>query len=294
MGAPSAASPVTLMANPPSGAMMSVSTHPASGRSATPTATTARSATRLHPALATVCIFAALEDKLDAAASAGFDGVEIFEPDVVAAPFSAAQVRSRCADIGLSIDRGHPFRDYDGAHPEVLEANLHRTDHQHSGSASTASTSCPAARTRRGSKTSRRPAVLPATGRCRAHGHGRAAVEPALPAPPRQFHLPAFLGDVLAAGYTGPFTRGLQPVFRRSEPRRAAVEALRSLLALEESTLGRLPVTVLDRMAPSSTPGVLRGRAADRRLPRLRREQCARSDGRAPAAACGLPRARSE
>ena len=141
-----------------------------------------------------------------------------------------------------------------------------------------------------------RPAVLPATGRCRAHGHGRAAMEPALPAPPRQgaFHLPAFLGHVLAAGYTGPFTRGLQPVFRRSEPRRAAVEALRSLLALEESTLGRLPVTVLDRMAPSSTPGVLRGRAADRRLPRLQREQCARSDGRAPAAACGLPRARSE
>jgi len=76
--------------------MMSVSTHPASGRSATPTATTARSATRLRPALATVCIFAALEDKLDAAASAGFDGVEIFEPDVVAAPFGRAGAVTVC------------------------------------------------------------------------------------------------------------------------------------------------------------------------------------------------------
>ena len=37
-------------------------------------------APRLRTALATVCISGTLEDKLVAAASAGFDGVEIFEP----------------------------------------------------------------------------------------------------------------------------------------------------------------------------------------------------------------------
>ena len=41
-------------------------------------------------ALATVCISGTLEDKLAAAAAAGFDGVEIFEPDLVASPLSPA------------------------------------------------------------------------------------------------------------------------------------------------------------------------------------------------------------
>src|SRR6476619_1824316 len=71
-------------------------------RQATFGASTGRAATgepqaRLRTALATVCISGALEDKLAAAAAAGFDGVEIFEPDFVASPWSAAEVRARCA-----------------------------------------------------------------------------------------------------------------------------------------------------------------------------------------------------
>ena len=46
-------------------------------------------------AVATVCMSGTLEDKLAAAAAAGFDGVEIFEPDFVASPLSAA--RGPCA-----------------------------------------------------------------------------------------------------------------------------------------------------------------------------------------------------
>ncbi|HET7474389.1 MAG TPA: sugar phosphate isomerase/epimerase family protein, partial [Dermatophilaceae bacterium] len=79
-------------------------------------------------ALATVCISGTLEEKLVAAASAGFDGIEIFEPDFVASPWSAAEVRARCADLGLSIDLYQPFRDFDTTRPEVLAANLRRAE----------------------------------------------------------------------------------------------------------------------------------------------------------------------
>jgi 4-hydroxyphenylpyruvate dioxygenase len=71
-----------------------------------------------------------LEDKLDAAAAAGFDGVEIFEPDLVASSSSPAQVRVRCADLGLSIDLYQPFRDFDTVAPDELAANLRRAEHK--------------------------------------------------------------------------------------------------------------------------------------------------------------------
>jgi 4-hydroxyphenylpyruvate dioxygenase len=79
-------------------------------------------------AIATVCISGTLEDKLAAAAAAGFDGVEIFEPDFVASPSSAAQIRERCADLGLTIDLYQPFRDFDSTDPERVAANLRRAE----------------------------------------------------------------------------------------------------------------------------------------------------------------------
>ena len=83
---------------------------------------------RVRTAIATVCISGTLEDKLTAAAAAGFDGVEIFEPDFVVSPMSAAEVKSRCDDLGLSIDLYQPFRDFDSVHPEAVTANLRRAD----------------------------------------------------------------------------------------------------------------------------------------------------------------------
>ena len=82
------------------------------------------------------------------------------------------------------------------------------------------------------------------------------------------FDLPAFLGHVLAAGYTGPLSLEVfNDVFRQSEPQRAAVDALRSLLALQESTLGRLPLPdsveagsgTVDSAAPGSSLAALSG-----------------------------------
>ena len=95
-----------------------------------------RSATTEHPseasglrtALATVCISGTLEDKLAAAAAAGFDGVEIFEPDLVVSALSPAEIRARCADLGLSIDLYQPFRDLDSTDPERYAHNLRRAE----------------------------------------------------------------------------------------------------------------------------------------------------------------------
>ena len=58
------------------------------------------------------------------------------------------------------------------------------------------------------------------------------------------FDLTAFLGHVLAAGYTGPLSLEVfNDVFRQSDPARSAVDAHRSLLALHEATVGSLPAS---------------------------------------------------
>ena len=67
----------------------------------------------IRRAIATVCLSGMLEDKLDAVAGAGFDGVEIFGNDLIASSSTPAEVRKRCADLGLSIDLYQPFRDFD-------------------------------------------------------------------------------------------------------------------------------------------------------------------------------------
>ena len=58
----------------------------------------------IRRAIATVCLSGMLEDKLDAAAGAGFDGVEIFENDLIASPSTPAEMRrvqpTACAVVG--------------------------------------------------------------------------------------------------------------------------------------------------------------------------------------------------
>jgi 4-hydroxyphenylpyruvate dioxygenase len=80
--------------------------------------------------IATVCLSGTLDDKLAAAATAGFDGVEIFENDLIASSWSPKQVRERCANLGLSIDLYQPFRDFEAVPPDILEANLRRAEHK--------------------------------------------------------------------------------------------------------------------------------------------------------------------
>ncbi|WP_406691510.1 TIM barrel protein [Saccharopolyspora sp. ID03-671] len=78
--------------------------------------------------IATVCLSGTLEDKLAAAAAAGFDGVEIFENDLIASAASPAEIGARCRDLGLSIDLYQPFRDFEAVPPARFRQNLRRAE----------------------------------------------------------------------------------------------------------------------------------------------------------------------
>jgi 4-hydroxyphenylpyruvate dioxygenase len=291
----------------------------------------------LRTAIATVCISGTLEHKLAAAAAAGFDGVEIFEPDFVMSATSAADVRARCADLGLSIDLYQPFRDLDSIDPDQFARNLRRADRKFDVMEAlgtdlilVCSAVSPTAvddnamiadqlhqlaerAQQRGMRISYealawgthvntydrsweivRAADHPALGICLdsfhilSRGSDPAGIE-SIPgekifflqladAPlmnmdilqwsrhhrlfPGQgrFDLPAFLGHVLTAGYTGPLSLEVfNDVFRQSDPRRAAVDAHRSLLALYEWSVGSLPLDrggVPDHRAGGTAPPV--------------------------------------
>jgi len=270
-------------------------------------------------AVATVCLSGTLEDKLTAAAGAGFDGIEVFEPDLVAAPWAPAELAARCADLGLSIDLYQPFRDLDSTDPATVARNQRRarakfdvmaalgvdtvlvcsavsptavTDDDELAAQLHATAELAADRGLRlayealawGTHVSTwehswdvvARADHPALGLCLDSFHvlsrgGDPAGFAAVPADklfflqladapqldmdvlqwsrhhrlfPGQgaFDLPAFLGHVLAAGYTGPLSLEVfNDVFRQADPARTAVDAMRSLLALEEA----LPVDPL-------------------------------------------------
>ena len=80
--------------------------------------------------IATVCLSGTLSDKLRAAAAAGFDGIEIFENDLVASPLSPSDVACRCADLGLSIDLYQPFRNAEGAPADRFVGVVRRMRHK--------------------------------------------------------------------------------------------------------------------------------------------------------------------
>jgi 4-hydroxyphenylpyruvate dioxygenase len=69
--------------------------------------------------IATVSIAGSLPEKLDAIAAAGFDGVEIFEPDLLASDLTPAEIGRMVRDKGLEITLFQPFRDFEGL-PEPL------------------------------------------------------------------------------------------------------------------------------------------------------------------------------
>ncbi|SNR23559.1 sugar phosphate isomerase/epimerase and 4-hydroxyphenylpyruvate domain-containing protein [Blastococcus mobilis] len=262
--------------------------------------------------IATVCLSGTLEDKLVAAAAAGFDGIEIFEPDLIASPWAPKELAARCAGLGLSVDLYQPFRDLDSTDPERFARNLRRAGHKFDVMAElgtdtvlVCSSVAPDAvadpdrlaeqlaaaaelADERGLRIAYealawgrhvstwdrswdavRRAASPALGLCLDSFHvlsrgGDPAGFAEVPgeklfflqladAPhmdmdvlqwsrhhrlfPGQgaFDLPAFLGHVLAAGYTGPLSLEVfNDVFRQSDPARAAVDAMRSLLWLEE------------------------------------------------------------
>ncbi|MBK3581543.1 sugar phosphate isomerase/epimerase and 4-hydroxyphenylpyruvate domain-containing protein [Streptomyces sp. MBT65] len=80
----------------------------------------------MRTSIATVSLSGSLTEKLAAASRAGFDGVEIFENDLLASPLGPEEIRARCEDLGLSIDLYQPMRDIEAVPEAEFVHNLRR------------------------------------------------------------------------------------------------------------------------------------------------------------------------
>ena len=76
--------------------------------------------------IATVSISGTLPEKLHAIAAAGYQGVEIFENDLLYYTGTPADIRHLAADLGLKITLFQPFRDFEGASRAQFAANMER------------------------------------------------------------------------------------------------------------------------------------------------------------------------
>lgn len=84
----------------------------------------------MRTSIATVSLSGSLTEKLTAAARAGFDGVEIFENDLLTAALTPEEIRARCADLGLGIDLYQPLRDIEAVPADLFARNLRRARHK--------------------------------------------------------------------------------------------------------------------------------------------------------------------
>jgi 4-hydroxyphenylpyruvate dioxygenase len=80
----------------------------------------------MKTSIATVSISGSLVEKLHACAAAGFDGVEVFEPDLIASDHSPEEVRGLAQRLGLSLDLYQPLRDIEGVDEVTFAENLRR------------------------------------------------------------------------------------------------------------------------------------------------------------------------
>jgi sugar phosphate isomerase/epimerase/4-hydroxyphenylpyruvate dioxygenase-like putative hemolysin len=282
--------------------------------------------------IATVCLSGTLEDKLAAAAAARFHGVEIFDHDLIASPWSPRRVRQECARRGLSIDVYQPFRDFEAVPPSLLEANLRRAERKFDvleelgvETMLVCSSVSPDAvdddelaaeqlrdlasrAARRGLRIAYealawgrfvntyahawrivRHANHPALGLCLDSFHvlsrgddlagirvvpGSKLFHVQLADAPRlnmdivewsrhyrlfpglgSFDLPTFVGHVLTTGYSGPLSLEVfNDVYRQADPRHAAIDGMRSLLALQEVVSARGPMPARERLLIAGLP----------------------------------------
>ncbi|GGC83050.1 4-hydroxyphenylpyruvate dioxygenase [Tersicoccus solisilvae] len=82
----------------------------------------------MRTSIATVCMSGSLEEKLHASAGAGFDGVEIFEQDLLVNPASPEEVRALADRLDLRLNLYQPFRDFEGVEERLLAENLRRAE----------------------------------------------------------------------------------------------------------------------------------------------------------------------
>ncbi len=82
----------------------------------------------LPKSIATVSLSGTLPEKLEAAAAIGFDGVEIFENDLLTFEGSPADIRELANGLGLTITCFQPFRDFEAMPEPQRSRNLDRAE----------------------------------------------------------------------------------------------------------------------------------------------------------------------
>src|SRR5882757_1876851 len=78
--------------------------------------------------IATVSLGGTLMEKLNAIAAAGFDGVEIFENDLLYFDGPPSEVKRICSDLGLRVLLFQPFRDFEAAPRARMPKNFDRAE----------------------------------------------------------------------------------------------------------------------------------------------------------------------
>src|SRR6266550_2850568 len=78
--------------------------------------------------IATVSLGGTLMEKLNAIAAAGFDGVEIFENDLLYFDGPPSEVKRICSDLGLRVLLFQPFRDFEAAPRARMQKNFDRAE----------------------------------------------------------------------------------------------------------------------------------------------------------------------
>jgi 4-hydroxyphenylpyruvate dioxygenase len=82
----------------------------------------------LAKSIATVCLSGTLPDKLEAAAAAGFDAIELFENDLLTFDGTPREVQRMASDLGLAISLFQPFRDFEAMPEPFRKRNLDRAE----------------------------------------------------------------------------------------------------------------------------------------------------------------------
>ena len=87
-----------------------------------------QTSTRFPKSIATVSLSGTLPEKLDAAAAIGFDGIEMFENDLLTFDGSPADVRAIAEGLGLAITIFQPFRDFEAMPEPQRTRNMDRAE----------------------------------------------------------------------------------------------------------------------------------------------------------------------
>jgi 4-hydroxyphenylpyruvate dioxygenase len=88
----------------------------------------ARGVVPLAKSIATVCLSGSLPDKLEAAASAGFAGIEIFEQDLLTFGGRPQDIYALAESLGLDITIFQPFREFEAMPEPQRLRNLDRAE----------------------------------------------------------------------------------------------------------------------------------------------------------------------